>query len=487
MSKLPNQDAVNLSIYPPSKMATKQLALQHCSDGRRKIRVSTNWLPLFGFEKGTEVVEELIGEGKGLVVRWAKETDKKTKKVYQRSYPTRRNNPIETQLDIQSQTLLDKAIPADAEFVHVTFTKGRATIVPVTRRQARRIQKAKEAKDLMSAFVACSSGVDMHSLHETGFRIDTLLEYRPNEKRDKKDLTETGALNAIANVPVKNLINEDIGEIDLVRLAKATSSSPSTLFHLSLQCDEFSPLKAKTLKERALCDLSTSADMVFDALRIIETQEFPAILLENVGGFMDSEANAIFETKLRKWGYRVHKSIMHSPEHEGLTNRKRYYMFATSFDAPFEWPEPQPVREEPIWNEHIAPYLDDLRDVTHSKSIQDGAKGIDGGKPRLRVITPESSRSPTFVKSHDRMNKDSVVVQMPDGRFLFPDASMVQRLMRVPESFNLNSVSKTIATEILGQSIDYTMHTRIIESVKRHLELASAGLFGKRQLSLMQA
>ncbi len=457
---------------------TKQLAIQSCQAGR-KLTVSTNWLPLFGFTKDAEVVEELIGEGKGIVVRLANPSDTKKKKVYTRTYTSRRNNPLETQLDIRSQTLLDRAIPASTKRVHITFSYGKVTIRPISERQAKRIELAKSAGDLLSAFVACSSGVDATSLYSEGFRIDAALEWRPNEKRDKdRDLTETGALNLISNVPVKHLINEDIGEVNVESVAKLVSNSKTSLLSISLQCDDFTNVKSKSLKEKALEDLSTSSDMAYDALKIIEASNFPYILLEQVPGFMSSEAYAIMETKLRKWGYSVHKNIMDSRDYGGLTSRKRFYMFATSFETDFAWPETVQRNESSIWEEYILSSLPRLRDVTHSESIQDGA-----ACGRLRVINKDSVCSPTFLKSQDRMAKDSVVVEL-EGRYYFPDIELMKTLMEIPTSFSTEAVSLSQGCEIIGQSVDFAMHTQIVQSVKHHVELVKASLCGKKQLSL---
>lgn len=433
-----------VKVHVPSKGATKQLSLQESSQGR-KIVISSNFLPLFGFEKGVEVVEETIGHHKGMVVRLANKEDMKTKRVYERSYKSRKNNPLETQLDIRSQSKLDEAFPPNTKKVHVTFQKGKVTIVPVTDRQAERIELAKNADELMSAFVAMSGGVDAYALHQEGFKINTLLEW-PNEKRDKqKDFSEVNAVNALANVPVRNLINEDIGELDLNRLAKMTEKSKSTLLHTSLSCDDFSNAKSKSYKQLSLEDLSTSLDQVVDLLRLIESERFPFIVLEQVGRFISRDAGKILESKLRKWKYNVHKTVAYAPEHGGATGRKRFYLFATSFDAPFQWPVADEVSSTPIWDEMIAPYLHTLRDVTHSKSIQDGEK-----VGRLRVIEKNSIISPTILKSQNRMAKDSVVIKTEDGRYLFPDNAMLKRLMGIPESFDSSAVGAMIESEIIG-------------------------------------
>jgi len=109
-----------MKINIPS-VATKQLRLQSCSAGT-KLTISTNWLPLFGFNgEDTRVVEELIGKGKGIRVRLATPSDEKTKKVYTRKYNSRKNNPLETQLDIRSQRLINEAFGFDVKNVHVLF------------------------------------------------------------------------------------------------------------------------------------------------------------------------------------------------------------------------------------------------------------------------------------------------------------------------------------------------------------------------------
>lgn len=464
MSKIPN---ITEDIHIPEH-ATKRLAIQSCAAGR-KLVISTNWLRLFGFVPDAKVVEEVIGLGQGIRIRLATTEDLKPKKVYTRTYSSRKNNPLqmkyETMMDMRAQSKMDQAFPLNTTHVHITFKYGVVTVKPITSRQNKRIKLAESTSNLFKAFVACSSGVDATSLDQAGFTIDSLLEWRPHEKRDKtRDFSETGALNFINNIPIKNLINEDIGEVDVNMVADLVSQSKTTLFNVSLQCDDFSPVKAKSLKEKALEDLSVSSDMVYDALKIIETSNFPFILLEQVAGFMTSEAGAIMETKLRKWGYKVYKNIMDSRDYEGLTSRKRYYMFATSFDCEFTWPEQTPRREIPLWNEYILPALPRLRNVTHSKAIQDGAIG-----GRLRVINTESTYSPTFLKSQDRMAKDSVVIEH-EGEFFFPDPELMKTLMRIPDDFSTQSSSKSIESEIIGQSVDFNMHHLVVQSVRNHIE-----------------
>lgn len=456
---------IEATVYPPECM-TKQLRLQPFENGqKRKIVISTNWLTLFGFDEEARYKEYSLGIGKGIVVKL--ENAPGTKKVYTRTYKSRKNNPLETLLDIRSQQLLNESIPQSTEKVHIIFQWGKIYITPINNKQAERIEQVQNAEDAFTAFAACSSGVDALSLSQEGFSVQSVLEWRPPEKRDKaRDLSETGMLNFLSNSSgLKHAFNEDINYIDVKRVARAISDSKNTLFQVSLQCDDYSPLKTKNLKEASLEDLSTSSDMVYDALRIIEECNFPMILLEQVKSFMTDPAGRIFETKLRRWGYTVYKAILNSRDHGGLTNRERYYCFATALPNPFTWPEATPRREIPLWDNYIAPALPRLREVSHSKSLQDG---LTCG--RLRIIDRNSSFSGTILKSQDRMAKDSVVIMDDDGRLFFPDLELIKQLMRIPDEFRTDINSSTIGTEIIGQSVDFELHSRVSRQIVLHLQ-----------------
>lgn len=384
------------------KVATKQLKLQNCNTGR-KLVVSTNWLPLFGFESNSRVKEHLIGKGKGIRISLVDKDETNSKKVYTRSYNSRRNNPLETMLDIRSQTLINDAFPEDTETVHIQFTYGEILITPMCNRKAAAIKQFKKSNN--ECFVACSSGVDAVSMVKKGFKIETLLEYRPNEKRDKNDMTETGALNAIANVEVNHLINEDIMNLDIERIAKLCSKSNYTNATFSIQCDEFSNVKANSLKDSALDDGSSSLDMVIDAINIIGKFNFPTVLVENVPNFFTSDAGKILMARLNRLGYKTFWDKFDAREFGGLTSRVRGYLFATMLPGNFEMPKPTNKNETPIWellnfDERIA--SGELRDVTHTSSLQDGLK-----TGRARLITRKSLFSGTILKSQNRQAKDS--------------------------------------------------------------------------------
>lgn len=457
--------ANELSFNTPDLM-TKSLSFKKMNGGKRKLVVSTNWLTLIGFEAGAPNVEKSLGPNQGIVIERVRDLfdgNDRVKKVYTRSYKQRRNNPIETLLDISSQKLLDESFPASCSRVHITFTKDKVEIRPLTTHQERALENARKADDPLSVMAACTSGVDLHSMQKHGHSIHSIIEYRPAELRDKKDLTETGALNAVANIEgIKAVYNEDINTINLDRIAAAVNESPFTTFVISPVCDDFSTVKAKSLKDRSLEDLSSGIDMGYDLLRIVERLAPPTILIENVSGWVKSDMYRIISLRLRRWGYQEHCIVADARDYDGLTSRKRAYSFFTALPSPFNWEKPSERRTTPIWS-IIEEHLPELRDVTHSKSLNDG---IACG--RLRTITPESCHSPTFLKSQLRMAKDSCVIRV-DDRLYWPSEALTKRLMGIDESFTLENCSTTIASEIIGQSVDMGLHDMVVRSVKRHL------------------
>jgi len=462
---------ININI---PKIATKQLRVQETNSGK-KLVISTNWLSLFGFDAGKKVVETVRGKGEGLEVRLAAlDETERVKKVYSRTYKSRKNNPIETLLDIRSQPKLKESL-GDCLQVHITFQYGKITIVPLDDKKASRIQKLQKSTQTLGAFVACSSGIDALSISKR-MRIDALLEFRPHEKRDKtKDLSETGALCAIDNIPVGALINEDIFKVNARMIQKLIAKRNTALLSVSTQCDDLSPVKAKSLKEKALVlnsdgSLNTTVDMFYDVLRIMESCQFPFLLLENVGSLLGTDYHTFFKARLNRWGYKVYEKIVDSSLHGGVQKRKRAYVFATSFEhIPFSFPEEhhENLDAEKFWEMNVAPFLPSCREVTHSKSIQDGA--LCG---RLRVVNEKSTHFPVLLKSQSRMAKDSLVI-CKDNRYYFPSEELEKHIMGVPASFSLESASKSIASEILGQAVEFSSHEKLMDEVMKHILLSS--------------
>ena len=452
----------------PSGKATKQLKFKRIDDHKRKIVLSTNFLPLFDFDKGDKVVESSLGKDKGIRIDRVYDmfdAPMKTKQVYSRSYKTRKNNPLETLMEVSSQKLIRESFPAWCTKVHVVMKKGVVFITPLTSHKEKAIMNA-TPESRHEVFAACTSGVDLHGLEESGFTIHSVIEYRPNEKRDKdRDLTETGALTVLRNSKqgIKNIFCEDIMSIDTEQLIEAVKTSLVTTFIASPQCDDFTNLKTNAAKASSVDDLSTSVDMALDFLRVVDAIKPPVVVFEQVAGWYKSEAYKLLCIRMRRWGYTEHLTIANALEFGGLPGRTRGYAVFSCLDVPFSFEAPKPRPETSIWNE-IEPFLSQCRDVTHSKSLQDGASC-----GRLRTITPTSIKAPTILKSQSRMAKDSAVITIGE-KILWPSEDLQKHLMGIPADFHVDAVSKDIGSEILGQSIDGSLHAMVTRSVKNHID-----------------
>ncbi|MDW5419158.1 DNA cytosine methyltransferase [Iodobacter sp. CM08] len=449
------------------EVITKELAIGGVG-GKRKIRLSSNWLPLMGFSAGDRHDVAPVGKMNGLELTFSA---KGKQKVYQRTYNKRKNNPLETVIEIGSQSVLDAAIPSYTERVHFTMSAGRILVRPLPNHTFSIRKRQKDAGSMpLQAFLAMSSGIDGRCLVDCGFEIDSLLEFRPNEKRDNRDLTETGALNALANISPRLLINEDISRVNWNMVREHVEAGPQiAIAHISLQCDDFSVAKANKFKQQSIDDLSTTRDLVYDALRMIETIMPTTVVVENVSGFMNAAEGMLLSIKLRKWGYHVTEAILQAGEFGGFTRRERYYLVASVYPD-FAMPVGGEMRSESIWTE-IEPFLDGCRDVSHTKSLQDG---LTGG--RARLIRPNSCVSPTMLKSQSRQCKDAVYIEMPDGRYLFPSLELIQHLQGIPSDMDFSSNASELHSEIMGQSIDYPMHHAVVKAVHEHL-CANIGQF----------
>ncbi|UJF20360.1 hypothetical protein L0B53_18745 (plasmid) [Vibrio sp. SS-MA-C1-2] len=85
------------------------------------VQISSNYLPLMSFEKGSKVIETVIDNG--LVIELAGDSPS-AKKVYACSYKKRTNKPIKTVMEISSKSKLSN-IDHNCEKVHVVFTMSK--------------------------------------------------------------------------------------------------------------------------------------------------------------------------------------------------------------------------------------------------------------------------------------------------------------------------------------------------------------------------
>ena len=440
---------------------TKELRVQrNASSGERWVRLSSNLLDGFGFGPNSRLTRSLAVPGQGFTLT---ADPRGSTKVYSRVYRHRRNRPSETVIDLKVQSFLDQALPSWTEAVHFTIRPGVIVAKPQAPRAFHISRRLKSAATPFDAFFAMSSGIDQNCFARLGFNPRYLVEWRPNEKRDHSDLTETGILTALANNAPEVVFNENIYTLDMGRVrAELTDRPPVGLMHLCLQCDDHSNIKANALKQRSVTDLSTTIDMVYPALRLIEEGQPGVVMVENVPNFANSGACELFCLTLRRWGYHVSTAVLKAPDYGALTTRTRFYLVASIWPG-FEFPAPSGPAPISAYDA-IAHTLPLSRDVTDLKTTQDAIKS-----GRIVYVSPENRHAPTTVKSQSHQPKDGTYIKGPNGRVLWPTEDALRILNGIPADFSFNAVAEGIAVEQIGQGIEFPLHHAVGASVLGHI------------------
>ncbi|MDI5832482.1 DNA cytosine methyltransferase (plasmid) [Shewanella xiamenensis] len=338
--------------------------------------------------------------------------------------------------------------------------------------------KAFDFNNPLSTFLALSSGVDGVSLENSGFDINSLLEWLPPEARDFKrnrmgdivhtDKTESGAICGAINIKgLKNVFNENIFDFSLARVSKYLPKLAFSFLHISLECSDFSNAKSAKDKKAHIQSLDSSRDMIFPLIDLLNSFEHPpmSLLIENVTNFFRSTELALLNFELTRMGYNVHSSILKASDLNAYTNRQRCYVYSTALETDgesFTFPE-SIERTKNAWHDIIEPNLSELRDVTHTKSLQ---LAISGG--RLRPVNYGDAVVPTIMRSQNRQVKDSVYVRIGD-RYYMPSVEMLKQLMSIEPNFNTDHFSIESATQFIGQSVDVGMHQPLLVLIKDHI------------------
>ena len=358
-----------------------------------------------------------------------------------------------------------------------------------------RINAQFNALDPLRTFTVCSSGVDMMLLEQEGFNTTHLLEYRPHEGRDLVKATDpitgkvlkdkynkgipakcelggdhvlggwdksiSGVIAAITNVKsLTTIFNQDIYQFKSQKHQPILANFQH--IHCSAQCDDFASQKNKNERARALENLSSTADMFIEDLELIEDNAAPTAMIENVAPFSNSTECLLLETGLENLGYTVYKKVMYAPDFGGYTGRKRTYLFATTLPIEFNFPTPivEPVN---AWNDVIANNLHHFKKIKSEKTIANAIKVA-----RDRFYHEGTAVFPTITKSNFRYTKDTTYFESESGYYI-PDAELSKKLMGV-DDFDLSTLgNEALAVEVIGQSVDASMHKKLTIKIKKHL------------------
>ncbi|MCG3884531.1 DNA cytosine methyltransferase [Photobacterium leiognathi] len=225
--------------------------------------------------------------------------------------------------------------------------------------------------------------------------------------------------------------------------------------------------KTSTLTRKSrLIDGTSTLDMAFSALNIIKKLQFPMVLLENVPNFGNSDIYRMWDLQLRRMGYQTYSAVLDARDHGGYTCRKRFFHFATSLPLKFEWPCAEKRNEECLYEKFVSSRLEDFRDVSHTKSAQ-----LSEGSGRSNYLSKGSTYTKMIMKSSARQQKDALYIhEEGSDKYLWPDGKLIQDLMTVPDSYNLDIVTDEVAKEILGQGVDGGLFESIMVKIKEHIK-----------------
>jgi hypothetical protein len=352
----------------------------------------------------------------------------------------------------------------------------------------------------------CTSGVDICAAQDDGFSTLNVLDYRPIEMRDlksKQDRSETGAICAAFNTKsIKTIFNECIYGMDTVLMRDLMR--PTNFLSLSLQCSDYSTVKNAKDKAKAIANLTTTIDMFFPVLDIIENNNFSCLLTENVHNFANSVESKLFVRHLESLGYIVQKSILNAEQYNGFTQRSRSYIFATKLTSHFSWPEVE-SRTVNAWHDIVIPNIDEFRNVNHTGGIETMLKGkalVESGmdvstmtkaqktivrKFRSRnIITENKHVAGTILRSQSKQVAESLYAKQGD-QYLLPSNKVLKAFMGIKESFDVSMFTAETGSELIGQSVDVKMHHRISQEIKKHIMIYVKSLKTKVNRSLKQS
>ena len=278
-----------MTLFNSPTVLTKELKIQQVATGRR-IRLSTNFLDNFGFQAGTRLMAKRCTQGFDLVPTTSPTSPWK---VHTRRYGHRRNNPTESIIDIQNNSFINQVIPEGVDRLHFTLMNQHILVRPVyaplfnIRRSMRNVADVK-------AFLALSSGLDAIAFTNVGFNIQGVLDWRPQEARDKQDFTETGICTFLANHKPQYVFNEDLSTVDVKQLAKRLNANgPVSMLSIGLQCDDHSTAKSATLKRADIAQFKPSSrELAYYALKLIEAVDLRLYSLKTYLDGMDRKHKA---------------------------------------------------------------------------------------------------------------------------------------------------------------------------------------------------
>lgn len=446
-----------MATYTP-KVFTKELAAPflECRGGRR-VRISSNLLPLHGFKPGARMTKCSRQDGPGFVIKLANDGEQV---VYSRGY---RGRTREAVIEVGEGDWVQRLM--GAERVQIVSRPGVIQVSPVPDFRFHITRKVAEANGF-PMFSVLSSGMCASAFTEAGFSPRALCEWRPPEKRDvamKRDLTESGASTALRNVPFETVFNQDVFSLTDSLLDDTLGGDGISIVAGSLQCDSFSNLKSARLKE-SIREAGTpgDAELLYPVLRLIEKTQPAIVFIENVPFFLNSELGGVFKAVLNRTGYFVKQAVLNGADFGTRCSRPRGFIVASVWPG-YQFPVGGGRATGSLYDWLGGPIMAGCRDVTDSNIVA-RAKA----KNRLRKVVEDASVAPVFPKSQNRV--DDRVLFEQGGRLLDPSIVAMRKIHGLPPNFDLGHLPQEQQVEQIGQGVDYVLLTLLAKGLLAHMK-----------------
>lgn len=434
--------------------------------GRKRLWMEGLRLADCGFQPGERYTVMLDTDARRIILALAADGERQV------SHRTRQRGGEPTQLpiiDLATEELTD--VIGDAGRMRATLYRGRIEfdLHPVDRaveeREAR-IRAHVGSGHVTEGTLCAGGGVSTLALSQ-GFEaaeIQSTVEWVVDRERAYLQ-------SAVDNVPVvgpETTIYE-------ASLEEVTGSSllPVDVMQVSLPCTGHSASgKAKRGLKRAEHH-PTDALAVFGLIRIIDAVQPAIVISENVTPARDSATYDLILGYLREQGYVVAERVMNEQDAGSLERRERWWFVAMSRGLAEGFTldnMAQRPRAHERLGEILEPVPDDSDEWTRNNYLDDKAvRDSAAGKGfRRQFVNPDSPSVGTIGRGYRKRRSTEPFLQRADGmeRLLTPIEHA--RVKGIPEEI-VRDLSKTLADEILGQSILFGHAEAIAEHVGRHL------------------
>jgi len=372
-------------------------------------------------------------------------------------------------IDINSKEIL--SMFAGCECVKVLFSENQIVLMPVASDAAKEKSKSNLVANFANGQVTTGSvchggGILTHAVHHglvnAGVKTKTsfVIEMRDDLVAQSQKVNDAiDSDTVIFEAPLQEIAYDFSVNIPCV-----------DILEMGLPCSGASVAgRAKNKTDMAESHPHVGW-LVAPAMAILARVNPAIVLIENVPAYSSSASAEIMRGQLKYMGYTVNEAILDGSDFGSLEHRKRWCVVAVREGLDFDFNSlihpkaPKNLgevldnsipRDDPRWKEMAGLKAKQERDKAAGKGFM------------MQKVTEETTKCPTITKGYQKNRSTDPKVQHPENKDLlrlFTPAEHA-RIKRIPEVLILGIDSATMAHEILGQSIIYTVFESVAQGI----------------------